>query len=53
MLRKLTALFADERGVSALEYAVIAALVAVVVIGSISLLGTNVSKLLSTVASSI
>ncbi len=53
MLRRLTALLGDERGVSALEYVVIAALVAVVVIGSISLLGTNVSKLFSTVASKI
>jgi pilus assembly protein Flp/PilA len=53
MLRKLTAILSDERGVSALEYVVIAALVAVVVIGSISLLGTNVSKLFSTVATKI
>lgn len=53
MLRKLTSIVGDERAVSALEYAVIAALVAVVVIGSISLLGANVSKLFSTVASSI
>jgi pilus assembly protein Flp/PilA len=53
MLKRLIAILGDESGVSALEYAVIAALVAVVVIGSISLLGTNVSKLFSTVASSI
>jgi pilus assembly protein Flp/PilA len=53
MLRKVTAILGDEKGVSALEYAVIAALVAVVVIGSISLLGPNVSKLFSTVASTI
>jgi pilus assembly protein Flp/PilA len=53
ILKRLMEILGDERGVSALEYAVIAALVAVVVIGSISLLGTNVSKLFSTVAGSI
>jgi len=53
MLKKLTAILGDERGVSALEYAVIAALVAVVVIGSVSLNGTDVSKLFSRVASTI
>jgi pilus assembly protein Flp/PilA len=43
----------DERGVTALEYALIAALVAVVIIGGVSLLGTNVSKVFSTVATTI
>jgi pilus assembly protein Flp/PilA len=43
----------DEWGVTALEYALIAALVAVVIIGGVSLLGTNVSKVFSTVASTI
>jgi pilus assembly protein Flp/PilA len=43
----------DERGVTALEYALIAALVAVVIIGGVSLLGTNVSKVFSTVANTI
>jgi pilus assembly protein Flp/PilA len=43
----------DKWGVTALEYALIAALVAVVIIGGVSLLGTNVSKVFSTVASTI
>jgi len=43
----------DKRGVTALEYALIAALVAVVIIGGVRLLGTNVSKVFSTVASTI
>lgn len=45
--------FGDQRGVTALEYALIAALVAVVIIGAVSLLGTNVSKVFSTVANTI
>ncbi|HEY7989802.1 MAG TPA: Flp family type IVb pilin [Stellaceae bacterium] len=43
----------DGRGVTALEYALIAALVAVVIIGGVSLLGSNVSKVFSTVANTI
>ncbi|HEX4111358.1 MAG TPA: Flp family type IVb pilin [Stellaceae bacterium] len=43
----------DERGVTALEYALIAALVAVVIIGGVSLLGTNISTVFSTVATTI
>jgi pilus assembly protein Flp/PilA len=43
----------DRRGVTALEYALIAGLIAVVVIGAVSLLGTNVSAVFSTVANSV
>jgi len=43
----------DRRGVTALEYALIAALVAVVIIGGVSLLGTSVSKVFTTVANTI
>jgi pilus assembly protein Flp/PilA len=43
----------DQRGVTALEYALIAALVAVVIIGGVSLLGTSVSTVFSTVANTI
>ena len=43
----------DTWGVTALEYALIAALVAVVVIGAVSLLGNNVSQVFSTVANTI
>jgi pilus assembly protein Flp/PilA len=44
---------ADQEGVTALEYAMIAALVAVAIIGGVSLLGTNVSSVFSTVANTI
>jgi pilus assembly protein Flp/PilA len=43
----------DKVGVTALEYALIAALIAVVIIGSVSLLGTDVSQVFSTVANTI
>ena len=46
-------LVADKSGVTALEYAMIAALIAVVIIGSVSLLGTSVSQVFSTVANTI
>ena len=49
----LKGLVGDKRGVTALEYALIAALVAVVIIGGVSLLGTNISKVFSTVANTI
>jgi pilus assembly protein Flp/PilA len=53
MLGMLKKVVGDQRGVTALEYALIAALVAVVIIGGVSLLGTNVSKVFSTVANTI
>jgi pilus assembly protein Flp/PilA len=53
MLTKLRKIFGDERGVTALEYALIAALIAVVIIGAVSVLGSSVSKVFSTVANTI
>jgi pilus assembly protein Flp/PilA len=53
MVKFVKRLAVDRRGVTALEYALIAALVAVVIIGGVSLLGTNVSTVFSTVASTI
>jgi Flp pilus assembly pilin Flp len=46
-------LLRDRKGVTALEYALIAALIAVVIIGAVSLLGQDISKVFSTVASTI
>jgi pilus assembly protein Flp/PilA len=46
----LRALINDERGVTAIEYGLIAALVAVVIIGSVTTLGTNLSSTFSTIA---
>ena len=53
MISWVKSIYGDKRGVTALEYALIAALVAVVIIGGVSLLGTNVSKVFSTVANTI
>ena len=53
MISWVKSIYGDVRGVTALEYALIAALVAVVIIGGVSLLGTNVSKVFSTVANTI
>ena len=53
MYKLLKRLGAARDGVTALEYALIAGLVAVVIIGGVSLLGSNVSQVFSTVASTI
>jgi pilus assembly protein Flp/PilA len=42
-------LWKDEDGVTAIEYGLIAALIAVVIIGSVTLLGTSLSGTFSTV----
>jgi pilus assembly protein Flp/PilA len=40
----------DERGQGLAEYALILALIAVVVIAAVTLLGTNINAILSTIA---
>ncbi len=53
MIRTIKKLAGDRRGVTALEYALIAALIAVVIIGAVALLGSSVSGVFSTVGNSI
>ena len=43
----------DESGATAVEYGMIAALVAVVIIASLSLLGTSVSSKFRTIATTV
>jgi pilus assembly protein Flp/PilA len=43
----------DESGVTAIEYGLIAALIAVVIIGAVSTLGTKLSTTFSSVAASL
>jgi pilus assembly protein Flp/PilA len=43
----------DESGATAIEYGLIAALIAVVIIGAVQLVGSNLSTTFSTVASNI
>lgn len=44
---------ADCAGVTAIEYGLIAALVAVIIIGAVAAVGTNLSTVFSTVAGSL
>ena len=44
---------ANESGVTAIEYGLIAALIAVVIIGGVSAVGTKLSTTFSTVATSL
>ena len=48
-----TKLIKDESGVTAIEYALIAGLIAVVCIVAFQLLGTNLSSTFSTIAGSV
>lgn len=51
---KLLARFAtDEAGVTALEYGLIAGLIAVVIIGALTTLGTNVANKFNAVATNL
>jgi len=43
----------DESGVTAIEYGLIAALIAVVIIVAVSVVGTNLSTVFSTVSGSL
>jgi pilus assembly protein Flp/PilA len=43
----------DESGATAIEYGLIAALIAVVIIGVLSTIGTNLSTKLNTVATNL
>ena len=49
----LTHLINDSRGVTAIEYGLIAALIAVAAIVMITLVGTNLTNTFSTVANSL
>ena len=43
----------DESGATAIEYGLIVALIAVVIIGAVTLVGTNMSTSFNTIASSV
>ena len=49
-MKFVTLLLKGERGVTAIEYSLIAALIAVAAIGSFTLIGTSLSTTFSTVA---
>jgi pilus assembly protein Flp/PilA len=49
----LRALMTDERGVTALEYGLIAGLIAVVIVGSVTALGTQLATTFSTITTAL
>jgi len=49
----LHALCSDRRGVTALEYGLIAALIAVAIIGGVTAVGTNLQSLFTSASSSL
>jgi len=51
--RLLSNLVKDESGVTAIEYALIASLVAVAAIAAFTLVGTNLSTVFSTIAGKV
>ena len=54
MLQKsINAFIADESGVTAIEYGLIAALIAVVIIAAVTLVGKDLSNIFNTVATSL
>ena len=50
---KLMQYLSDESGASAAEYALILALVAIVIIGGLTILGTTINVVLNTMAADI
>lgn len=53
MLSKLTSLVRSEEGATAVEYGLMVALIAVVIIGAVTLLGGNLNTMFNTIAGSI
>ncbi|TPG19242.1 Flp family type IVb pilin [Pedococcus bigeumensis] len=43
----------DERGATAVEYGLMVALIAIVIIGAVTLLGNNISSLFNTAATTL
>ena len=52
-MNRLVSFLRDESGATAIEYGLIAALIAVVIITAVTAVGTNLSGTFSTVATSV
>jgi pilus assembly protein Flp/PilA len=52
-MRSIVSFLRDDSGVTAIEYGLIASLIAVVIIGAVTLAGTNLSATFNTIAASI
>jgi pilus assembly protein Flp/PilA len=53
MLRSLRRLFGDNKGVTAIEYGLIAALIAVAAVNVMSTVGKNLSKTFTTISTNL
>jgi pilus assembly protein Flp/PilA len=53
MLKSLATIVRDEEGVTMVEYGLMLALIAIVCITAVALIGTNLSTLFNTVATSV
>jgi pilus assembly protein Flp/PilA len=53
MIKKLTDFFKDEEGASMVEYGLLVALIAVVVITAVTAIGTNLNTKFTTVSGAI
>ena len=53
MLRALRRLFGDNKGVTAIEYGLIAALIAVAAVNVMSTVGKNLSKTFTTISTNL
>jgi len=53
MLRAITKFVRDEEGASAVEYGLLAALIAAVIIGAVTALGTTISNTFTNIAGRI
>jgi pilus assembly protein Flp/PilA len=53
MLKKFAAMMKDEKGQALAEYGLILALIAVVCVGALTLLGTNLQGILNSIAGSV
>ena len=53
MLRRIFGFDRNESGVTAIEYGLIASLIAIVIITAVTLVGTNLSAVFNTIAGSV
>jgi len=53
MLNRVSRFFKDQSGVTAIEYGLIASLIAVVIITAVTLVGTNLSATFNTIAGNL
>ena len=52
-MERISAFLRDETGATAIEYGLIVALIAIVIIGAVTALGTNLNTTLSTAGSAV